>query len=96
MYSLQDRQLTYNVTLWRAGVTIVQRKHTTHTTLLSVYVVIVELRCYSQLYNMLSVAQQCVYGTLLKENSARLWIVENNICLFVAFIRRIVCLYRSL
>ena len=28
----------------------------------------------------------------LKENSARLWIVENNIRMFVAFIRRIVCL----
>jgi hypothetical protein len=59
VYSLQDGQCTYNVTLWRAGITIMQRKH---TTILSVHV-IVELQCYSQLYKMLSGAQQCVYGT---------------------------------
>ena len=84
--------------------------------MLSVCIVIVELQCYSQLYKMLKVSQQCVYGTffrwqqcrfyvrteiifqlictiftlrteaVLKENSARLWIDENNIPLFVAFI----------
>jgi hypothetical protein len=59
VYSLQDGQCTHNVTLWRAGVTIMRRKH---TTVLSVHV-IVELQCYSQLYKMLSGAQQCVYGT---------------------------------
>ena len=66
VYSFQDRQCTYNVTLWRAGVTIVQRKH---TTLLSVRVIIVEWRCYSKLYNMLSVAQQCVYGAFFAGNN---------------------------
>jgi hypothetical protein len=59
VYILQDMQCACNVALWRAGVTIVQRKH---TTMLSVCVVIVELQRYSQLYKMLSVAKQYVYG----------------------------------
>jgi len=71
MYSLQDRQSTYNVTFWHARVTIVQRKH---TTTLSLCVVVVELQCYSQLYKMLSVAQQCVYVTFFRWQQCKFYV----------------------